>query len=413
MNDKQRGTKAKAETILEEKDMMQERDDLDSIFGDLTTAYTVKVYRNDPDWCSGFLGEFHVGVGRSLSIQEVKNRFGGRVFDLRVYSGVRGGIAKRTTIVIDDVPRRDGLEINRDGTTKQKEPANTPKETIESSADPFEEIFSLNASPQLKRKLLMMQMGINGFAQPEQPKQDHNERLKGEMQLQQMMMEMQNQARQSSMQMMQQQFEMNKTMMQTRRELEDSATKPNPLNDVDKMIALVSKINGIKGELGGGHESLAGQVLEQTVPLIESAMMEFLSYKKLVAQNELKKSTFQQRPPQVDLPPRLPVATPQAAPGNSPKEMAAQMAKMYAGLSPQEQSEVMQTFMGYLEEPSESNEIIETNVSNDIIEDENEMLSDEDKALLNGNNENEAGNFSNIEYTGTTEDDDPPDRSSD
>jgi hypothetical protein len=417
MAETKRGPKPKMRD--EDPDLLQEREDLDNIFSDLTTAYTVKVYRNEPDWCSGFLGEFHIGVGRKLSIQEVKNRFGGRVFDLRVYSHVRAGILKRSTLVIDDVPRREGLEINRDGTTKQVTPV-TPTESTEKSntEDPIDAILALNIPKDMRRKLLLMQMGLGGMEfGMGAPQQQPQEKMQHELTMQQMVMDMQNQARQSQMQMMQQQFEMHRTMMQTKQELEKSATPPNPINDMDNLLQMFGKIQSIKSELGGSSEGLAGQVLEQTVPLIESAMHEFLAYKKLVAQNEIAK-TQNMRQERPELPARVvnkdnPIRMLKESDTSNPVEMAKQMAQTYMGLPPDQQSEVMQAFMQHLEEPQQTNEIIETIPDDGILDDESDMLSEEDRRLLDGNNENETGGFQDREHAGTVENDDPTDRPGD
>jgi hypothetical protein len=417
MNEK-RGPGRPPKETKEEKD---EREDLENIFSDLTTTYTVKVYREEPEWCSGYMGQFHIGVGRSLSIEEIKHRYGGRVFELRVYTPLKGGIATRKTIVIDDVPRREGFEINRDGTTiKPNAVEPVTDKAAREDEDPFDEILQLALPAKMKRKLMLLQLGMNEPT-PE-PRQAPVDTLQSQMQIQQMMMEMMNQSRQSQMQMAQQQFEMHKNMMQTRQELEASAKPKDPMGDVNNVISLVREINGIKAELGGSdHQSLASQVLEQTVPLVESALTEFLSYKKLQAQNDLKRSqNIANNAPQ--LPQRgAPVQSlPRIAPPptvSDPIKMAEQMAEMYASLDPDSQRAVMMAFVGKVEQKeafqADSHENIVSNTGNDILESVNDsVLDDEDRAILNGYNANETDNIQDREHAGTIEDDDPPDRES-
>jgi hypothetical protein len=410
------GRPPKNESVQEK----EEREDLESIFSDLTTTYNVKVYRQEPEWCSGYMGQFHVGVGRTLSIEEIKHRYGGRVFELRVYTPLKGGIAKRTTIVIDDVPRRDGFEINRDGTTNKGGAQTEPAGKVEHE-DPLDELLNLPLPPKLKRKLTLLQMGLD---EPTEQKQAPVDTLQSQMQIQQMMMEMMNQSRQSQMQMAQQQFEMHKNMMQARQELEASAKPKDPMGDVNNVISLVREINGIKAELGGAeNQGLASQVLEQTVPLVESALTEFLSYKKLQAQNELKRSqTIQNNAPVLPVRTAPAQTMPQIAPpspASDPIRMAEQMAETYASLDPETQKAVMMAFVGRVEQkeadPPDENQNIVSNPGNDIIEGvDDSVLDAEDRAILDGyKNENEAGNVQNSEHAATIEENDPPDRQGD
>ena len=396
-----------------EDQQIKETEDLESIFSDMEQTYTVKVYRTEPEWCAGYLGQFHIAVGRVLTPEEVRNRFGGRVFDLRVYSGSGPGIKKRHMLVIDDVPRRDGREILRDGSL-----AGTASRPTESKDDIgiFESIKNLNLPPHLQRQALLYQLGMLD----EEPERNPNKGISQDLMLQQMMMDMMNQSRQAQMQMTQQQFDMHKNMMQARQDLENSAKPKDPMGDVNHVIKLVREINGIKSELGGAEtDSLAGRVLENTMPLVESFLSEFMSFKKLQAQTELQRvKTTQQNKP--ELPSRQRAAAPELpAPNkantqNDPKSMALEMARMYAGLSPEEQSEVMQAFMGGLDDVEQSQQNIVQESSPVIIDDVgDDFLSEDDRRILNGDDQDQTGDIQNSEYAGTAQTDNQTDRPGD
>ena len=401
----------------ESQEEIQEREDLETLFSDINQTYTVKVFRTDPEWASGYMGKFHVGGGRTLSLDEIKNRFGGRVFDLRVYTGSKPGITSRKTVEIDDVPRREGFEVFRDGTSAAPSKQGQPEQAAH--ADPVDEILNSDHLPfALRKKLMLLQLGLGDAVQAPQ----HNQiDLQAQMQMQQTMNEMMNQSRRSQLEMQQQQFEMTKQMMSFKRELEESAKPKNALGEVDNVIHLVREINGIKSELGASDEPLSSQLLGQTMPLVESALMEFLALKKLQAQNQLKQAQIEANNAPA-LPQRVqasPVASPPLAlPKNDPVALAEEMAAVYSRLSPEEQQRVMLTFVGKVEENEavsiQTNENIELSPENDTIADVSETILDpEDRAILNDQNSHEASDVQNVEHAGTTEDHDPLDRQGD
>lgn len=377
---------------------------LDMLFSDIDQSFTVKVYRHDPEWCAGYLGCFHVGAGKGISIEEVKNRFGGRRIELITYDPTRGSIARKKTIMIDDVPRREGDILKRDGTTVES--GEQQKQSGFSGGHPLEMLHKLNLPPHLARQAYAYYLGT-----PEPQQETKKSDGTGEMFQQQMMMDMMNQARQSQMTMMQQQFDMQKRMMEAMREMEDSKKPRDPMGEVNTTIKLMREINGIKSELGvGGNDSLASQVLETTVPLVETALTEYLGYKRMQAQAEVQKNMAVQdnKPP---LPPRVTSAPampqiPESSPV-SPVQQAEQMAAMYKNLPPQEQSAVMNAFIGTLEGPNtldyqeeiDQNQNIATQLEYDTIDNAQEILTDEDRELLNGDsNHNEGGHISDRQH---------------
>lgn len=105
-----------------------------------------------------------------------------------------------------------------------------------------------------------------------------------------------------------------------------------------------------------------------------------------------------------------------------PLLQAQQMAEMYRKLPPQEQSAVMNAFIGALESPDndytgndlDHHQNIATPLESDTLGDIGEILSDEDRALLNGDsNENEGGDFSDGEHAAPVDHNDQVDRQGD
>lgn len=391
----------------------EENNDLDMLFSDINQSYTVKVYRHDPEWCAGYVGSFHMGAGKCVSIEEIKNRFGGRRLELVTYDPTRGSIARKKTILIDDMPKREGEILKRDGTTEQASVQNSSTEP-----HPLEVISRLNLPPHIARQAMAYHLGT-----PEQPTDTKKPDTGSDMFQQQMMMDMMSQARQSQMTMMQQQFEMQKTMMGAMREMEDSKKPRDALGEVNNTISLMREINGIKTELGvGGNTSLASQVLETTVPLVEHALTEYLGYKRIQAQAQAQKNTQVQ-----DLKPELPSrnATRQIPVGVEPTlsavQQATEMAKMYKTLPPKEQTAVMNAFIGSLEGPNNIetplemgyNQNIATKLESDRIEDDDDILTDEDRILLNGHtNADEGRDIPNEQYPASIDNNDQIDRES-
>lgn len=392
----------------------QENEELDNLFADIDQSYTVKVYRQEPEWCAGYLGCFHMGPGKSVSPEEIKNRFGGRTFELVVYDPTRGGIARRRTMMIDDMPRREGEILKRDGTTEKASEAAPAQQH-----HPLDSVMNSHLPPHIKKAAIDYYAGIQ--PQEQQRKADPQDNFYQ----QQMMMDMMNQSRQAQMTMMQQQFDMQKRMMDAMREMDESRKPKDPMNDVNTTIKLMREINGIKTELGvGGNESLASQVLETTVPLVETALTEYLGYKRMQAQAQLaaQQNTQQNRPPLPARRPSPPEGVPLIAQAPDPLKQAQQMAEMYRNLPPHEQTAVMNAFIGALEGPTDDingddldhHQNIATPLESDTIGDVGEILSVEDQALLNGHkNQNEGGDVSYSEHAASAHNNDQADREGD
>lgn len=401
-------------------DDQEDRRGLEQILSELDTNATVKVHRTDPEWASGYCGQFYIAQGKNLTTEEIKNRFGGRVLQLTIH-GPNGKYVKRQTIVIDDIPRREGQPVQRDGTLMD-----TSGKKGDHRTHPLEQIFGLGLPPHLTRQISNYYLGADYQSDEKQHSNGFSDMF-GAVQMQKMMMDMMNQSNTAQMQMMQSQFEMQKSIMNARRDFEESAKPKDPLGDVNNIIRVVRELNGIKSELGGAPEGLTGQILENTMPMVETLLTEYMSYMKLKAQAEL------QRPVQNNVLP--PPALPQRQVDNvskqiaekhgseskpNPGELARHMAQMYVGLSPVEKQAVNLEFLKALNETSPDNvDTMENNVDHmencDNMEQDTintEYLDQSDLELLtNGgvdNNQNASGDIQNSEHTGTAKKDDTP-----
>ena len=384
MNEKKPGRPRKSDYTRTDA----ENEELDNLFSDISQSYTVKVYRQDPEWCAGYCGSFHLGAGKSLSPEEVKNRFGGRMYDLVVYDPTRGGIARKRTIMIDDVPRREGAEMRRDGTVMDGKSSAQQK-----TQNPLDALMDMPLPPALKRQVAAYYVGIPDDAKPQN---NHTDFLQ-----QQMMMDMMNQSRQAQMHMMQQQFDMAKRMMDAMREMDESRKPRDPMHDVNTTIKLMREINGIKSELGVQNGSLAGQVLETTVPLIETALTEYLAYKKMQAQAQL----MTPRQPQI---PALPIRDIAPKTTDDPLLNVKQLAQQYKKMDSATQRELMNAFLGAMDEPPE---IVANSMPYDTIE--ADMLTDEDRLILYDKHNTEAHNMADSQHATSADHNDQDDRAGD
>lgn len=392
----------------------EDKRDLEEILADLESNATVKVHRTDPEWASGYCGQFYIAQGRSLTTEEIKNRFGGRILQITIH-GPNGKYVKRQTIVIDDVPRREGRPIQRDGTV-----IDASGKTADKSKHPLESILALGLPPHLTKQISNYYLGGDAYPNGDNRQQTGFQDMFGAVQMQKALMDMMNQSNTAQMQMMQSQFEMQKSIMHARRDFEESAKPKDPLGEVNNIIRVFRELNGIKSELGGPPESMTGQILENTMPMVETLLTEYLSYMKMKAQAEISRPIQAQAAP-----PSLPIrqAIPSVMVATQPNDaagMARQMAKMYMGLNSEEKKEVNLIFLQAMNEMDNSseNEPIENNMDHtencdnmEQIPIEKKYLDQSDLELLNHggacNYEDAAGNVQNSEHTGPVEENDP------
>lgn len=410
-------------------DESDDRRDIEEILGELESNAKVKVHRMDPEWASGYLGQFYISQGKKLTTEEIKNRFGGRVLQLVIH-GPNGKYVKRQTVVIDDVPRREGKPVLRDGTT---DIGDSKKEK-----HPLETMMGWGLPPALSKQISNFYLGA-GADENHAPQNQSYTDMAGAMGLQKIMMDMMAQSNQANMNMMQFQFEMQKNMMSARQDFENNAKPKDPLGDVTSMIKVFRELNGMKAEFGPPDETMAGKILENTMPMVETLLSEYMAYMKMKAQAEMQRSVALPPAapalPQRQAPPPSPkvVEGPQStgAPSNAPQkkpptagEMARQMAQMYNGLSFEEKQEVNLAFIQALngdEETQPENEAIENKMDHgenydnmEQIPIESEYLDSQDLELLqhggSDKDQNATGYVQDGQHTGATEENDPPDR---
>ena len=226
-----------------------------------------------------------------------------------------------------------------------------------------------------------------------------------------------------------------KEMEQIRRDAEDERERrrrrqdndKEPLGELDTAIKLIRELNGIKSELGSTDTTSA--IIQNTAPIIQDAVTELIDLYKMKAQAEIAQHTRREAPP---LPSRsLPVvvSAPRSAPiavvpkpGNGktdPIELAKQLRQFYDGLSPNEQTEVMQAFLGQSEDSAEYDQpeqILDPVIPEIHNESGSQVLSDADRAILANEDIDLADQDQEVqggEYSGATEDYDSPDRPGD
>jgi hypothetical protein len=224
-----------------------------------------------------------------------------------------------------------------------------------------------------------------------------------------------------------------KEMEQIRRDAEDERerrrrrqdTDKEPLGELDTAIKLIRELNGIKSELGSTDTTSA--IIQNTAPIIQDAVTELIDLYKMKAQAEIAQHTRREAPPLparslpavVSAPRSAPITTPKPGNGKTdPVELAKQLRQFYDGLSPNEQTEVMQAFLGQSEDPAEYDQpeqILDPVIPEIHNESGSQVLSEEDRALLNEDIDlaDQDQEVQGGEYSGATEDYDPTDRPGD
>jgi hypothetical protein len=374
-----------------------ELDDFMEGLGDGTI--TVKCTRLDPPL--GYCGDFFVTKNNPLTLKEVKRRFGGRVFQLNSRSS-NGQMRKQKTVSIDDVPKREGIEISPDGTPVRQ---NEPEKQKTEEPDALSVVMKSGLPPNVLRQIIPYLVGLGGFPVQEERKPQQGGNTFELMQQQAIMDMMNNQMRA--------QLEFQKDMQRQRREMEESQKPKNPYSDMEMVFKMLREIQGFKSELGGG-ENLAADALQSAVGLAETGLSEFLSIKKLQMQAELAKLA-----PAGEAPRSLPTRSagrqldsPRVIKQeNDPVQLARQMGEMFRQLTDEERQAAMAAFLRT--ESLQDSENIENDYDNDTIDPEGEFLDAEDQEIMNsaGNNhQDETDHFSDGEHAAPADNHNPADR---
>lgn len=395
--------KVDPELILDEsRSSNDEASDMETLFREINHAYQVKVYRNEPEWCCGYLGYFYKGAKKGLTMEEIKNRFGGRQFQLTVYHPSKGGILSSRTVVIDDVPRREGLILNRDLTTQSpvQHPATT--EQPETGTGPIDQILNMGLPTKLQNEIIGY---LTGRPEYSHSMQQHPQQGQSpfEMAVMKQILDMMQAQTNAQINVMRQQYDMHSTMMRDKRDFEERERPKSPLNDVNDMIKMIQAFNTVQTEMrghGGAEQSIGSQLIEQLVPLADNVFSEYMASKRLSMQNQFQTTATAVAPS----PPELQSRRPEAGqlPGErDPITQAREMARMYRSLPPEEQNSVMQTFLGVMNDDENVAEV--ENVPESGI-----LVDDEDREILYGNN-SKTGYLPDVVDAGTAQNDHPTD----
>lgn len=87
--------------------------DLDQILSELGGGIRVVVNRIEPRWCDGYLDTLYVDNDDQLSIEDLRDMFGGRKLSIKVLDS-EGKIRARRTIKFPDPPKKDGRVVYED-----------------------------------------------------------------------------------------------------------------------------------------------------------------------------------------------------------------------------------------------------------------------------------------------------------
>jgi len=401
---------------------VEEIDEIEDLLQELPSNYRVTVDRVEPEWCAGYCGKFFVSTASRVSLEEIKRRFGGHVFRVKIYNE-SGQLSKQRMISIDEVPRREGKTINRDGTTDEPKPE--PKEKTQQISDHVGDIMSSNLPAQLKRQMIAMFSGFPMYNPPAPaapPEKDPKEQL----QVYQMINDMMQSNRDSQAKMARANMELLEAVFDLKMKTAQASAPADPLNQLNQTIELVRAMNGVKSELQPAtEESLASQLIGGSLPMVHDAISEYIRLKKATVQAELQKNIAMQssRPPIEKRINSNPDASRVIGAGENidPVTRAREMARLFKSLSPENQADAMGTFFSELEKDETALEHEQNKIENiapvekfDRME-EMEVLDSDDRATLNharGGNGNtvKTGHVPHRERAGTAENDDPLNR---
>lgn len=431
--------------------------EIDEIFTEIPKDYMIKVHRQEPEWCSGYLGTIHFDPERPFSIDKLKEQFGGGLFTLRIVDEAHKYRGQKT-IRIADVPKENYQEIEADFLTiggAQRRSAGRGND--KGGGGGFGMFSGLNMPglpPDVQRRVMRWYLlGEEGDS-----KKTEKQNTTAELMQQKMMMEMMQAQSQHQMAMQRHQLEYERELEKMRK----SRDPQEPLSDVQQTIALLRELNGMKTEFGGS-ENVATEIIGQTAPILETALTELIALQKLKVQGEIAKAKGQQPPPRPlparaasprqapPPPPRQtvqgntggghpvsppPISQPLNGSARNPLQIAKEMGEVYRRMDDEQQQALLLAFMGDSEEIDVENETYideaqqKRNNNSDTVMSESlddtaaDLLDEEDRAVLESEAdetdepegdeiEDEAGDVQDGIDTGTTEIDGPPDRGSD
>lgn len=404
---------------------VEQIDEIEDLLEELPANYKVTVDRVEPDWCAGYCGKFFVSTATRVSLEDIKRRFGGRVFRVKIFNE-SGQLSKQRLISIDEMPRREGKPINMDGTTVEDKPE--PKEKAPQKTDYISELLASNLPAESKQRMISMLSGFPVYSPPAppQPEKDPKEQL----QVYQMINDMMQSNRDSQAKMARANMELLEAVFDLKMKTAQASAPTDPLNQLNQTIELVRAMNGVQSELRPpGDESLASQVINNSMPMLQGVLSDFMSLKKAQVQAELQKNIAVQnnRP---EIPARVPPGAPRmpriaSGTDSDPVSAAREMAAMFRSLSQDEQTLAMSEFFSALEQNDGGESITDHNYMEKIVDAEKfgtigdiDILPADDRDVLKkarGGNGNQAqtDHVPDRNGPGATENDDPADRPGD
>lgn len=399
-----------------------EKQELDTILGQLPSGYLILVHREEPQWCKGYLGKLYCD-NENLDLDSIRDNFGGKVLSLR-FVNAQGKMRGTKRVTFPDPPRRDGRVILEDEYSSRRPDVADAKSNSPGSGG----FIPPGMPPHLAAQLAAFYAGFP--LPPPAPAAPPTNPL-DVMQAQQIM-NLMNSQMVAQQELARANMAHMKEMEQIRRDAEDERERrrrrqdgdKEPLGELDTAIKLIRELNGIKSELGSTDTTSA--IIQNTAPIIQDAVTELIDLYKMKAQAEIAQHTRREAPP---LPPRSTPAVvsvprqaePQPKPGNGktdPVELAKQLRQFYDGLSPNEQTEVMQAFLGQSDgsdEYDQPEQILDPVIPEIHNESGSQVLSDADRRLLNEDIDlaDQDQEVSSGEYSAAIENHNPPDRPGD
>lgn len=434
--------------------------EIDEIFTEIPKDYMIKVHRQEPEWCSGYLGTVHFDPERPFSIDKLKEQFGGGLFTLRIVDESHKYRGQKT-IRIADVPKENYQEIDADFLTiggAQRRAAGRSGDKGSGGGFGFPGFNMPGLPPDVQRRVMRWYL----LGEEGESKKSEKANTTAELMQQKMMMEMMQAQSQHQMAMQRHQLEYERELEKMRK----SRDPQEPLSDVQQTIALLRELNGMKSEFGGS-ENVATEIIGQTAPILETALTELIALQKLKVQGEIAKAKGNQPPPR-PLPARATTARPAPRPsppqqrqtgqdntggghpvspppisqpvngsGRNPLQIAKEMGEIYRRMDDAQQQALMMAFIGdseetdvddeeYIDDEQQTgNNNSDTVMSTTDTDTAADLLDPEDRAVLeseadetdepagDGESEYETGDVQDGIDTGTTEIDGPPDRASD
>jgi hypothetical protein len=405
-----------------------EKQELETILGQIPSGYTIQVHREEPEWCRGYLGKIYCD-NENLNLDSIKTRFGGRILSLRfVNSQAKFKGSKR--VIFPDPPKKDGRVITEEDIDF------VPRRDRDGSDRIQHGMIPPGLPPHLAAQIAAF---YAGYPIPQSPPPQPAQNPLDIMQATQIM-NLMNSQMSAQQELMKANMAHMREMESIRQQAEEERERRRRMYEKDKgslgevqgAISLLRELNGIKSEFGGATNPTT-EIIQHAAPILENAIGELIDLYKLKAQAEISSHAAPR-----EAPPPLPsrqvsstvVSLPKPQSGNGktdPVSMAKELRRYYDGLSVNEQQEVMKAFLS-TNEPHES---VDESGDTELIEQEqildpvnptiqnqtgSSILSEEDRELLENEDTDEQDQGPQVqvrEHSPSTEADDQDNRKGD